>query len=112
RLHRHRSRRGDRRRRWSGRRRPGRAPAPRVSGPAVSRRLRRAASGAVTTTLVTNIGELTTMDPGHRDAEDELGTIHDGALVLGVDDQVLWVGRASRRSGGPDADELVDLDAR
>jgi imidazolonepropionase len=66
----------------------------------------------VTTTLVTNIGELTTMDPGHRDAEDELGTIHDGALVLGVDDQVLWVGRASRRSGGPDADELVDLDAR
>jgi imidazolonepropionase len=62
----------------------------------------------VTTTLVTGIGELTTMDPGHPEAEDELGTIHDAALVLGADEHVLWVGR----SGVPDADRRVDVDGR
>jgi imidazolonepropionase len=62
----------------------------------------------VTTTLVTGIGELTTMDPGHPEAEDELGTIHDAALVLGADEHVLWVGRA----GVPDADRRVDIDGR
>jgi len=62
----------------------------------------------VTTTLVTGIGELTTMDPEHPDAEDALGTLHDAALVMGADDQVLWVGR----SGVPDADRRVDVDGR
>ncbi|HEY6742470.1 MAG TPA: imidazolonepropionase [Lapillicoccus sp.] len=60
------------------------------------------------TTLVTGIGELTTMDPEHPDAEDALGTLHNAALVLGADDQVLWVGR----SGVPDADRRVDVDGR
>jgi imidazolonepropionase len=62
----------------------------------------------VTTTLVTGIGELTTMDPEHPDAEDALGTLHDAALVMGADDQVLWVGR----SGVPDADRRVGVDGR
>jgi imidazolonepropionase len=62
----------------------------------------------VTTTLVTGIGELTTMDPEHPEAEDELGTIHDAALVLDADECVLWVGR----SGVPDADRRVDVDGR
>ncbi len=62
----------------------------------------------MTTTLVTGIGELTTMDPGHPEAEDELGTIHDAALVLGADEHVLWVGR----SGVPDANRRVDVDGR
>ena len=62
----------------------------------------------MTTTLVTGIGELTTMDPEHPDAEDELGTLHNAALVLGTDDHVLWVGR----SGVPDADRRLDVDGR
>ena len=62
----------------------------------------------MTTTLVTGIGELTTMDPEHPDAEDALGTLHDAALVMGADDQVLWVGR----SGVPDAYRRVDVDGR
>ena len=62
----------------------------------------------MTTTLVTGIGELTTMDPEHPDAEDALGTLHDAALVMGADDQVLWVGR----SGVPDADRRVGVDGR
>ena len=62
----------------------------------------------MTTTLVTGIGELTTMDPGHPEAEDEFGTIHDAALVLDADEHVLWVGR----SGVPDADRRVDVDGR
>jgi imidazolonepropionase len=62
----------------------------------------------VTTTLVTGIGELTTMDPEHPDAEDELGTLHNAALVLGTDDHVFWVGR----SGVPDADRRLDVDGR
>ena len=62
----------------------------------------------MTTTLVTGIGELTTMDPEHPEAEDELGTIHDAALVLGADDHILWVGR----SRVPDAERRVDVDGR
>ena len=45
------------------------------------------------------------MDPDHADAEDGLGTLHDGALVLahpgGADETVVWVGRAA---AAPDAD--------
>jgi imidazolonepropionase len=48
------------------------------------------------------------MDPGHPEAEDELGTIHDAALVVDADEHVLWVGR----SGVPDADRRVDVDGR
>ncbi len=62
----------------------------------------------MTTTLVSGIGELTTMDPENPDAEDELGTLHDAALVLDADEQILWVGR----SGVPDADRRVDVDDR
>jgi imidazolonepropionase len=64
----------------------------------------------VTTTLVTGIGELTTMDPEHPDGEDPFGTLHDAALVLGPDDTVLWVGRADGRP--PAADRRLDLDGR
>ena len=66
---------------------------------------------AAATTLVTGIGELTTMDPEHPDAEDAIGTLHDAALVLGPDDQVLWVGRAAA-DHGPDADRHLDLGGR
>jgi imidazolonepropionase len=69
-----------------------------------------------TTTLVTGIGELSTMDPNHPDAEDELGTLHDAALVLGADDQarggageVMWTGHAS---DAPGADQRVDVAGR
>ena len=62
----------------------------------------------MTTTLVAGIGELTTMDPEHPEAEDELGTIHDAALVLDADENVLWVGR----SGVLDADRRTDVDGR
>ena len=62
-----------------------------------------------TTTLVTGIGELSTMDPDHPDAKDELGTLHDAALVLGPDDRVLWVGHAATP---PHADQRLDLDGR
>ena len=79
-----RRRRRDRRHRRPGRRRPRRAPAARLGRAAVPRRVRRAAGRTVTaTTLVTGIGELTTMDPEHPDAEDAIGTLHDAALVLG-----------------------------
>ena len=59
----------------------------------------------MTTTLVTGIGELTTMDPEHPVAEDELGTLHNAALVLGTDDHVLWVG--SIRAGG-EANQIAE----
>jgi imidazolonepropionase len=60
------------------------------------------------TTLVTGIAELTTMDPDHPDAEDALGTLHDAALVLGPEDEVLWVGR----DNPPAADKAVDVGGR
>jgi len=62
------------------------------------------------TTLVTGIGELTTGDPTHPDAEDPFGTLHGAALVIGDDEQVLWVGRDG--AGRPDADQHVDLGGR
>jgi imidazolonepropionase len=62
-----------------------------------------------TTTLVSGIGELSTLDLDHPDAEDEVGTLHDAALVLGPDDQVLWVGHAAN---APAADHRLDLDGR
>jgi imidazolonepropionase len=62
------------------------------------------------TTLVTGIGELTTHDESHPDAEDAYGTIHDAALVIGPGDAVLWVGHAS--SAGPQADRRLDLAGR
>ncbi|MDQ6715273.1 MAG: imidazolonepropionase, partial [Actinomycetota bacterium] len=46
---------------------------------------------------------------------DELGTIHDAAVVLGEGDEVLWVGRgpsADPGAGGPDADERISLGGR
>ncbi len=64
----------------------------------------------MTTTLVTGIGELTTMDPEHPDAEDPFGTLHDAALVLGPDETVLWVGHAAGHP--PAADRRQDLDGR
>ena len=45
------------------------------------------------TTLVTGIGELSTMDLDHPDAEDELGTLHDAALEAGADDRTAAPGR-------------------
>jgi imidazolonepropionase len=62
------------------------------------------------TTLVTGIGELTTHDETHPDAEDAYGTIHDAALVVGPGDAVLWVGRAS--TVVPQADRVLDLAGR
>jgi len=62
------------------------------------------------TTLVTGIAELTTCDPTHPDAEDEWGTLHDAALVLGDGEQVLWVGHSGTRP--PDADRFLDLGGR
>lgn len=67
------------------------------------------------TTLVTGILELSTLDPAHPDAEDELGTIHDAAVILDEGDEVIWVGRApvgDRDGGGPDADERIALGGR
>ena len=55
----------------------------------------------MTATLVTGIGELATMD--------ELGTLRDAALVLGPDEEVLWVGRSGE---APTADRRLDVDGR
>ena len=59
----------------------------------------------MTSTLLTNIGELTTNAPG---GDDLLGTLHDAALVLD-DGHVAWVGASS---GAPAADERVDVGGR
>ena len=61
------------------------------------------------TTLVTGIGELSTMDPDHRDAEDAHGTLHDAAVIVGPDDRVLWVGRAGAE---PAADRRIAVEGR
>ena len=55
----------------------------------------------MTATLVTGIGELSTMS--------ELGTLTDAALVLGADDEVLWVGAAA---SAPAADQQIDVQGR
>ena len=59
----------------------------------------------MTSTLLTNIGELTTNDP---EADDLLGLVEDAALVL-EGSTVAWVGRAA---DAPPADEAVDLGGR
>lgn len=59
----------------------------------------------MSTTLVTGIGELVTMDPAHAPG---LGIVEQAAIVLD-DDAVLWTGPAS---AAPDADRRIDLDGR
>jgi imidazolonepropionase len=59
----------------------------------------------VTSTLITNIGELVTNDP---DADDLLGIVEQAALVV-EGSTVAWVGRAA---DAPVADEQVDVGGR
>lgn len=59
----------------------------------------------MTSTLLTNIGELTTNDPA---ADDLLGLVEDAALVV-EGGAVAWVGSAA---DAPAADEAVDLGGR
>ena len=59
----------------------------------------------MTSTLITNIGELVTNDP---DADDLLGAITGAALVVDGS-TVAWVGRAA---DAPTADEQVDAGGR
>jgi imidazolonepropionase len=59
----------------------------------------------MTTTLITNIGELVTNDP---DADDVLGLVSDAAIVL-EGSTVAWVGPAAR---APAADQAVDAGGR
>ncbi len=69
-----------------------------------------------TTTLVTGIGELATMDPEHGATAStggpsrgrDLGVIKQAAIVVS-EDAVLWTGPAS---DAPAADRLVDLEGR
>lgn len=53
------------------------------------------------TTLITNIGELTTVDPAQR-------VLRDAAVVI-EGDQIVWIGPAAR---APAADERFDADGR
>jgi imidazolonepropionase len=63
----------------------------------------------MTTTVLTNIGELVTNDPRAGDLpEDPLGTIADAALVVDGS-RIAWVGRAA---DAPAADEQVDAGGR
>ena len=59
----------------------------------------------MTSTVITNIGELVTNDPA---ADDLLGTIEGAALVL-EGGHVAWVGSAAE---APTADELIDAGGR
>ena len=59
----------------------------------------------MTTTLLTNVGELVTNDPN---ADDLLGTIADAAVVIDGS-RVAWVGPAAE---APAADEQVDVSGR
>jgi imidazolonepropionase len=59
----------------------------------------------MTSTVITNIGELVTNDP---DANDLLGTIEQAALVI-EGTEVAWVGRAA---DAPQADEQYDAGGR
>jgi len=58
----------------------------------------------VTTTLITNIGELTTNVAADGDA---LGTLHDAAVLL-VGDRIAWIGPASAAPAAPAAPAALD----
>jgi imidazolonepropionase len=53
-------------------------------------------------TLITNIGELSTCDVTLGDGS-PLGTVHDAALVIDADGTVAWVGSAADAPSGTDA---------
>ena len=55
----------------------------------------------MTTTLITNISELTTVDPGQR-------VLHEAAVII-EDEQIAWIGGAAQ---APAADEWVDAGGR
>lgn len=61
----------------------------------------------MTSTLVTNIAELVTNDPGLGDGT-PLGVVADAAMVV-EGDSVVWVGRSA---GAPSADEVIDVEGR
>ncbi len=62
----------------------------------------------MTSTLITNIGELVTNDPARQTADDILGLVADAAVVL-EHGQVAWVGAAAE---APEADAYVDAGGR
>ena len=74
-------------------------------------------SDNMTRTLFTNIGQLVTNDPrrgtGADRATEQLGLIHDAALVVDGD-SITWVGTetAAEVSGGHDIDQVVDCGGR
>lgn len=61
----------------------------------------------MTTTLLTNIGQLVTNDPSLGDGS-PLGVVHDAALVI-AEGRVAWVGPAA---GAPSTDERIDAGGR
>ena len=86
-------------------RRAGRLPGRRPRAARSRPRRRDRQTVAMTSTLLTNIGELVTNDPH---ADDLLGSLADAALVVDGT-QVAWVGRAV---DAPAADEQVDAGGR
>ncbi len=62
----------------------------------------------MTSTVITNIGELVTNDPERRTADDPLGLVTGAAVVLDAG-RVAWVGAASE---APEADAYVDAGGR
>jgi len=61
----------------------------------------------MTSTLITNIGELVTCDPAHGDGS-PLGVVHDAALVI-EGARIAWVGAAAE---APAADTRIDAAGR
>lgn len=66
----------------------------------------------MSSTLITNIAELVTAEPGSadttRDGGDGLGVLHEAAVVV-EGDRIAWIGSAS---GAPAADAVIDVDGR
>ncbi|HEY9292254.1 MAG TPA: imidazolonepropionase [Microlunatus sp.] len=62
----------------------------------------------MTSTVITGIGELVTLDQENPDAFGELSVIKDAAVVV-EDDRIVWVGRTER---APDADSKQDVEGR
>ncbi|CAM3832940.1 imidazolonepropionase [Nocardioides zeicaulis] len=62
----------------------------------------------MSTTVITNIGELVTNDPARADEGGLLGLVHDAAVVVDGS-RVAWVGHAA---DAPDADMQVDAGGR